>query len=57
MGNIEQMKNMVPFVTCEITFGHNVGELMLGVIVSNLNLGVQMNSVKQPIESISVGSS
>ena len=33
MADVEQMKKIVPFVTCEITFGHNVCELMFGVNV------------------------
>ena len=32
------MKTIVPFVTCEITFGQNVCELMFRINVSNLNL-------------------
>ena len=56
MAVVEQMKKMVPFVTCEIKFGQNVGELMFGVNVFNLNLGVQINSVKKPIQSNSVRS-
>ena len=55
MADVEQMKKIVPFVTCEITFGQNVCELMFGVNVPNLNLGVQINSVKQSIQSNSVG--
>ena len=56
MADVEQMKKIVPCVTCEITFGQNVCELMLGVHVPNLNFGVQINSVKQPIQCNSVGS-
>ena len=56
MADVEQMKKIVPFVTCEITFCQNVCELMFGVTVPNLNLGVQINSVKQPIQCNSVGS-
>ena len=33
MANVEQMKKIVPFVTCEITFGQNVCELMFAVNV------------------------
>ena len=54
--NVEQMKEIVPFVTCEITFCQNVCELMFGVDVSNLNFRIKINSVKQPIQSNSVGS-
>ena len=50
MADVEQMKKIVPFVTCEITFGQNVCELMFGVNVPDLNLGIQINSVKQPIK-------
>ena len=39
MADVEQMKKIIPFVTCEITFGQNVSELMSGVNVPNLNLG------------------
>ena len=56
MGDVEQMKKIVPFVTCEITFAQNVCELVFGVNVPDLNLGVQINSVRQPIQSNSVGS-
>ena len=38
MADVEQMKKIIPFVTCEITFGQNVCELMFGINVSNLNL-------------------
>ena len=56
MADVEQMKKkIVPFVTCEIRFGHNVGEFMFGVNVPNLNLRVQIDPVKQPIQSNSVG--
>ena len=56
MANVEQLKKIVPFVTCEITFGQNVCELIFGINVSNLNFRIKINLVKQPIESNSVGS-
>ena len=56
MTDVEQMKKIVPFFTCEITFGQNVCELMFGVIVSNLNFRIKINPIKQPIQSNSVGS-
>ena len=56
MVDVEQMKKIVPFVTCEITFGQYVCELMFGVDVLNSNLGIQINPFKQPIQSNSVGS-
>ena len=37
MADVEQMKKIIPFVTCEITSGQNVCELMFGIYVSNLN--------------------
>ena len=56
MADVEQMKKIVPFITCEITFGQYVCELMFGVDVPNLNLGIQINPIKQPIQSNRVGS-
>ena len=56
MADVEQMKKIVPLVTCEITFGQHVRELMFGVHVPNLNLGIHINPTKQPIQSNSVGS-
>ena len=54
MADVEQMKKIVPFITCDITFGQNVCELMFGIDVTNLNLGIQINPVKQPIQSNTV---
>ena len=51
MADVEQMKKIVPFVTCESTFGENVGKLMFGINVSSLNFRIKINSVKQPIQS------
>ena len=45
MADAEQMTKIVPFVTCEITFGQNVCELMFGVNVTNLNFGIKINIV------------
>ena len=55
MADVEQVKKSVPLITCEITFGHYVCELMFGD-VPYLNLGIQINPVKQPIQSNPVGS-
>ena len=38
MAYVEQMKKIVPFITCEITFGQYVCELMFGVDIPYLNL-------------------
>ena len=48
MADVEQMKKIVQFVTCEIAMGQSVGELMFGVDVHYLNFGFQIKSVKQP---------
>ena len=53
---LDKMRKIIPFVTCEITFGQNVCELMFGINVSKLNFRIEINSVKQPIQSDSVGS-
>ena len=47
---------MIPFITCEISLCQNVCELVFGVNVFDLDLGVQIDSIKQPIKSNSVGS-
>ena len=56
MADVEQMKKIVPLITCEITFGLCVCELVIGIDVPNLNFRIQINPVKQPIQSNSVGS-
>ena len=56
MADVEEMNKIVPFVTCEISFGQNVCELMFCVNVSNLNFRIKINLVRQPIQSDSVGS-
>ena len=56
MADIEQSQQMIPFITCEIPLCQDVCELVLGVNVFDLNLGVsKINSIKQPIKSNSVG--
>ena len=52
MANVKQQ--MIPFVTCEISFGLNVSELVFGVDVLDLDFGVQINSIEQPIKRNSV---
>ena len=56
MAGVEHMKKIVPFVTCKITVRHNVCELMFGINVSNRNFRIEINPVKHPIQSNSVGS-
>ena len=56
VANVEQTQKIVPFVTFEISFCQQVSNLVFGVDILDLNLGIQMDSVKQPIKSNSVGS-
>ena len=46
---------MIPFVTCEISLCQYVCELVFGVGVFDLDFGVQIDSIKQPIKRNSVG--
>ena len=56
MADVEQTQKMIPFITCEIFLCQYVCELVLGVDVFDLDLRVQIDSIKQPIKSNSVGS-
>ena len=56
MANVEQTQKMVPLITCEITLCQYVCELVLGVNVFDLDFGVQIDSIAQPIKRNSVGS-
>ena len=56
MANAKQAQQMIPLITCEISFGLNVCELVFGVDVFDLDFGIQIDSIEQPIESNSVGS-
>ena len=47
MANVEQAQQMFPLITCEISFVKNVSELVFGVGVFDLDLRVQIDSVKQ----------
>ena len=55
MVDVEQIKKIVALIPCDITFNQHVCELVCGVNATDLNLGVQINPVKQPIQSNSVG--
>ena len=52
--DVEQMKKMVPLITHEITFGQRVSNLVLGVNIFDLDVGVQIDSAKQPVQRCSV---
>ena len=56
MANVKQTRKMIPFITCEISLGQYVCELVFGVDIFDLDLGVQVDSIKQPIKNNSVGS-
>ena len=52
MANIKQGQQMIPFITREMSVGQNVSELVFGVDVFDLDFGLQINSIKQPIKMI-----
>ena len=54
--DVQQTKQIIPFIFGDTTFDQNVSELVLGVNTSDLNLRIKIDSVKQPIKSNSVGS-
>ena len=56
MADVKQMENIVPLITCTCSLCQYVYELVFGVDIFGLNLWIQFNSVKQPIQSNSVGS-
>ena len=56
MADVEQTQKIFPLITCIITLCQFVCNLVLGVNVFDLDLGVQIDSTKQPIKSNSVGS-
>ena len=55
MADIEQAQQMIPLISCELSFGWDVSELVLGVDVFDLDFWVHINSIEQPIKSNSVG--
>ena len=57
MANVKQIQQMIPLITCEIPFGQDVCKLVFfGVVVFDLDFGVQINSIEQPIRRNSVPS-
>ena len=48
MADVEQAQKMIPFITCEISLCQFVCELVFGVNVFHLDLGVQIDSINQP---------
>ena len=47
---------MIPLITCETTLGQYVCKLVFGINIFDLDLRVQVDSVKRPIKCNSVGS-
>ena len=56
MADVGQTQKMVPFITCEISLCQYVCELVFGVDALDLDFGVQIDPIKRPIKSNSVGS-
>ena len=56
MADDEQTQKMIPFIFRETSCGQNVSELVFGVKEFDLDFGVQIDSIEQPIKCNSVGS-
>ena len=56
MADVKQAQQMIPLITCEISFGLNLCDLVFGVDVFDLDLRVKIDSIEQPIKSNSVSS-
>ena len=54
--DVEQTEKMIPSITSGIAFRQHVCELLFGINVFDLDFGVQIDSVKQPIKRIIVDS-
>ena len=54
IAEIEQMEKTVPLITWEIALCQYVCELVFGVIMFDLDFGIEVDSVKQPIRRDSV---
>ena len=52
--DIKQTQKMIPLISRENSGGQNVSKLVFGVSIFGLDLGFQVDSVKQPIKSNSV---
>ena len=55
MADIEQAQQMIPLITCEISFGKDVSKLVFGVDVLGLDFWVKVTSIEQPIKRNYVG--
>ena len=45
--DVQEMKKMVPLITCETSFSQNVQKLIFGVNKFDLNPGIQISSINQ----------
>ena len=54
MANVKQTQKMIPFITRETSFSQMSASLFFGVDVFNLNFGMQINSITQPVKCNSV---
>ena len=54
MANIKQTQKMIPLITCEISLGQYVCELVFRVNEFDLDFGVQIDSIRQLIKCNSV---
>ena len=54
MANVKQSQQMIPLVTCKIPYCQDVCELVVSVNECDLDFGVQINSIEQPIKSNSL---
>ena len=46
MADVTQMEKIVPLITCESALSQYVCELVFGVTIFDLNLRIQIDSVK-----------
>ena len=46
--NVKPTKKITPLITRETAFSQHVSELVFGVNIFDMDLGVQVDSVKQP---------
>ena len=51
---LNKAQQMIPLITCEISLCQCVCELVFGVNVFDLDFGVQVDSIEQPIKRNSV---
>ena len=54
IANVEHMEKMVRFIRCEIALGQYVSEFVFGVDVFDLDFGIEIYSIKQPVKCNSV---